>query len=246
MMALAGMASAGTEIDTLWTIDFGSEHEGGYKITAGSYTGFSLTGKWGLNDYRQVSGGVLTGAVVNGKNEDGTDKVEKDRIHLQNSSEKGMGITWADNFQLTVTFTLPESNVSASNDWPVIAAIEPDSLRFGPYLADGNKVYFDGNLTDKTTSSTFTLGSGIHTAVMSKVGTNLSLVIDGKDVATATWTGATSGTIQNITLGGGTGGNYRINSTMHSVSVAKIVPEPTTATLSLLALAGLAARRRRK
>lgn len=50
------------------------------------------------------------------------------------------------------------------------------------------------------------------------------------------------------TLGGGTSPTYTMTGiTMSAVATpAPVVPEPTTATLSLLALAGLAARRRRK
>ena len=46
--------------------------------------------------------------------------------------------------------------------------------------------------------------------------------------------------------GGGGDGTATLNVTVGSLTVNKAIPEPTTATLSLLALAGLAARRRRK
>jgi MYXO-CTERM domain-containing protein len=68
--------------------------------------------------------------------------------------------------------------------------------------------------------------------------------VDG--VVASTGTINYSGTINNITLGGDTAGNYKLNSVVHSISMGAIVPEPATATLSLLALCGLAARRRRK
>ena len=55
-------------------------------------------------------------------------------------------------------------------------------------------------------------------------------------------------TIDKFALGGRIGGKNgnNANVTVYGASLTKIVPEPTTATLSLLALAGLAARRRRK
>ena len=45
-----------------------------------------------------------------------------------------------------------------------------------------------------------------------------------------------------VTLQDGTGSTKSVAAS----TVAKVIPEPTTATLSLLALAGLAMRRRRK
>ena len=55
-------------------------------------------------------------------------------------------------------------------------------------------------------------------------------------------------TIDKFALGGRIGGKPANNAdvTVYSASLTKIVPEPATATLSLLALAGLAMRRRRK
>ena len=70
--------------------------------------------------------------------------------------------------------------------------------------------------------------------------TTVSL-FEGKD---ATSSGRFSGFVDDIQI-------YNVSSledasTVMSVQAARLVPEPTTATLSLLALAGLAARRRRK
>lgn len=65
---------------------------------------------------------------------------------------------------------------------------------------------------------------------------------------TTLWNGEGHGTSQNLSSRFWTNGG---NEKMYGISVAKldnnlIVPEPATATLSLLALAGLAVRRRRK
>ncbi len=59
--------------------------------------------------------------------------------------------------------------------------------------------------------------------------------------------------LDGVKVAGFTGGNHNMNGVQQGgedltfkVNSAYVVPEPTTATLSLLALAGLAARRRRK
>ena len=85
-----------------------------------------------------------------------------------------------------------------------------------------------------------------HTITLTKIGNSVSAAVDG--VVSSTGTINYSGVINNITLGGDTNGYYKLNSVVHSISMSSItvVPEPATATLSLLALAGLAARRRRK
>ncbi len=119
----------------------------------------------------------------------------------------------------------------------------------------------DGALTDASTlgtvhnSSTFTAGGEAYTlttpgtyTIQYLGGTNdhaaANLLLDGVTVATFT------GGAHNMN-GAGNGTElfnagtifYNVNA---AVTAAPAVPEPTTATLSLLALAGLAARRRRK
>ena len=69
-------------------------------------------------------------------------------------------------------------------------------------------------------------------------------------VATLTWEGQTE-TLETLTYAGnmvcGNASQFMNYAQNNGVEVpAPTVPEPTTATLSLLALAGLAARRRRK
>ena len=62
-----------------------------------------------------------------------------------------------------------------------------------------------------------------------------------KEVATFTFTGITANESGEIIFNIETTGKHT-----PSFNYAVIIPEPATATLSLLALAGLAARRRRK
>lgn len=228
LLALASMATAETySTETLWTMNFGSEYEGGYNIVNGSYS-YTLTESW------DVSNHVVEGGVTSATGH---------RPHLRGDT----GVDWTDNFQFTITFTTPETIVANSN-WPVIAGLEVDTLRFGPYIAEGqnNHVHIDGTHTGNAYYQV-PLTSGTHTAVLTIIEGNVSLTLDGVLAATATI--ELEGDIKNITLGGGggpSGDAYRMEQTVHSISMAKIVPEPTTATLSLLALAGLAARRRRK
>ncbi len=92
-------------------------------------------------------------------------------------------------------------------------------------------------------------------------GTNYTLTTPG--TYTVDYLGGTNGSaaadlyLDGVKVASFTGGNHNMNGTMtdgltlnvkvnDAYVVAPAVPEPTTATLSLLALAGLAARRRRK
>ena len=229
LMALAGIAQAADyELEKVWTLNFGSEYTNGYELTG---TMASTGTFW------DVSGKTVVGGVTTNANQ---------RVHMAG----GIYGNWADNFQFSITLTLGDP-ISASNGWPVVAEISGNgtALRFGPYTNDGNYVSIDGGLTkeDARLDKSVTLeAGGTYTLTLTKIGNNLTLGVDGKDVAFGHFDSAITGNITDITLGGNTGSNYRINETVHSVSMSKIVPEPATATLSLLALAGLAARRRRK
>lgn len=234
LMALAGMACAADyTVENSWTVNFGSEYSNGYQIT-GSVE--SIDNTW---DIVAVTGGSQTSG-------------EK-RVHLRDS-EFG---NWTDDFQFSITLTLGET-ISASNGWPVFAEIGGSNtfVRFGPYTNDGNYVSIDGDLTknDALLDRTFSVAGGeTYTVTLTKIGTDLTLAVDGRNVAFGTLADTVSGNITEVVLGGDHNNNYKINSTVHSVSYgivtsaeSPVVPEPATATLSLLALAGLAARRRRK
>ena len=232
-MALASLVTAADPFttETLWTINFGSEYlnaDGsvkGYEVIDGTST-YTLTESWSLKE-NVVAGGVTS--TANGS-----------RPHLRGDT----GVDWTDDFQFTIKFTTPDV-ITANSSWPVIAGLEENTLRFGPYVADGqnNYLHIDGTHTGNAFNNV-ALTSGTHTVTLTVVDGDVSLHLDGTLAATATI--ALTGDIKNITLGGGTGDNYRMTQTVHSISMAKVVPEPTTATLSLLALAGWAARRRRK
>ena len=241
LMALASLVTAADPFttETLWTINFGSEYlnaDGsvkGYEVIDGTST-YTLTNKWEFEE-NVVAGGVTSKVTYT---DDGSRVFS--RPHLQGDT----GVDWTDDFQFTIKFTTPDV-ITANSDWPVIAGLEANTLRFGPYVGEGqnNYLHIDGTHTGNAFNSV-ALTSGTHTATLTVVDGNVSLHLDGTLAATATI--ALTGDIKNITLGGGTDNDYRMTQTVHSISMAKVVPEPTTATLSMLALAGLAARRRRK
>ena len=130
--------------------------------------------------------------------------------------------------------------------------------------SNGGEDSFAGN-------AAYNLGTGIYTGdtagkthaegqtltlVQDSTAKTLTLYVDGEQVAQATnWTSAQMKAINFGCIFGGKKpiddakiDNVAIWNTALSAEQVKslIVPEPTTATLSLLALAGLAARRRRK
>ena len=231
LMALAGVACAADyTVTNVWSADFGTAYEGGYQVNG------TLTSVGTVWDVVAVEGGTKT----NGNK----------RVHM----DGGVYGSWADDFQFSITLTLGNP-ISASNNYPVFAELSGNgsALRFGPYTSetDGNYVSIDGTLdsSTKVNDTTFAVeAGGKYTVTLTKIGTALTLAVDGREVSTGSFADAVSGNITSIALGGVSGSNNRINETVHSISYGTVtlVPEPATATLSLLALAGLAARRRRK
>ncbi len=234
LMALAGAAfGVDYTTETAWTLDFGSEYTNGFQWNAKE--GYSYGTPW---DIVAVEGGSQTSG--------------NKRVHMAG----GKFGSWDDDFALTMTVTLGDT-ISASNNWPIFGEIAGSgtALRFGPYTNAGNYVSLDGNLDKGYTDMDFAVtGGNTYTIMLTKIGTSLSLSVDGKEVSTGTLADSVSGNITDLMLGGSQYGSYKINEIVHSASYSLItvkpetpaVPEPTTATLSLLALAGLAARRRRK
>ncbi|MDD5950392.1 MAG: PEP-CTERM sorting domain-containing protein, partial [Bacteroidales bacterium] len=142
------------------------------------------------------------------------------------------------------------NNFSTNSNWPVLAELSGNgsSVRFGPYTQQQNKLYVDGvNITKNPVNAPLTLTTGVkHTATLTVYEGGITLKLDGQIAQTATLADTASGNIVDITLGGNKSKDYRLAENVYSISAYKVVPEPTSATLSLLALAGLAMRRRRK
>ncbi len=229
LMALAGAAfGAEYTAETVWTLDFGSKYTNGYSFSGD--TGYAINQTW---DIVAVDGGTQT----NG------DK----RAHL-----RGVFGNWETDFELSMTLTLGD-NISASNGWPVFAEIGGNgtNLRFGPYTGNNNTVAIDGNVTkdDSKNNLVSVTGGGTYTITLTKIGSEVTVSVNGVATGYGVLGDGVTGNITDFTLGGDQNGYYKINEVVHSASwsiLTPAVPEPTTATLSLLALAGLAARRRRK
>ena len=230
LMALAGVSyGADYTTETVWTLDFGTEYTSNYNLTG------TLANKgtfWDLSDCAVVGGATTTASK---------------RIHMAG----GVYGSWEDDFQFSITLTLGNT-ISASNGWPVFAELKGNgaALRFGPYTNNNNTVAVDGNVKKGAGTGTVSVApGGTYTITLTKIDSVVTLAVDGVTTMTGTLAEGLSGNITDIALGGDTGSQYRINETVHSISWSKVtptIPEPTTATLSLLALAGLAARRRRK
>ncbi len=237
LMALASVAAA--EIvrnGQIWSVTFGTDIDGSkdYLVTNGAGSSYAPSGVW------DVEGQTGTDYVfTNGSNK---------RVHIQGDT----GLSWSDNFEFEIVFVLPQDYVHDGN-WPVLAELSGDgaSLRFGPYTNSNNEFQMDGTLSKDTPQVPVTLsgGSEKHTATVTLYEGSLTLKLDGVVAQTGMLSEGASGIINNVTLGGNSGSSYRLQENVYSISaykVTEVVPEPTTAALSLFALVGLTARRRRK
>ena len=157
---------------------------------------------------------------------------------------------WSKDFELTMALTLTGNSITAGNITEVKAGTTDKWLTL-VVDGEGALTLVGSSISDVNSVGTVTTGTE-YTLTLTKIDTAVTITLGDASV-TATLNNY-SGTINNIALGGITGGGDRVpvlvsELKMSSVTVnpsAPAVPEPTTATLSLLALAGLAARRRRK
>ena len=236
IIALMAMASAAFGADytaeTVWTLDFGSEFTNGFQWTGEE--GYSYGTPW---DIVSVDGGAQTSSAK--------------RVHMAG----GVFGSWDTDFVRTLNVTLGET-ISASNAWPVFGEIAGSgaSLRVGPYTNKNNTVAIDGSVTkdDSKNNLVSVDAGGTYTITLTKIGREVTVAVDGEATGYGVLADSVSGNITELMLGGSQQNYYKINEVVHSASWAVLtpttpaVPEPATATLSLLALAGLASRRRRK
>ena len=179
------------------------------------------------------------------------------------------GNLYADAF--TLEFTVAESP-AVSGDYDIIAAYY--QINGGNYTVNAIKLNSNGTLTlerggslsSTTLDNETTLGTTNNTSTFTANGEAYTL---GAGSYTLQYLGGTNGEaaadlyLDEELVASFTGGNHNMNGSQggglaltlttndsynatHVVPEPPAVPEPTTATLSLLALAGLAARRRRK
>ena len=238
LMAMAGAAfGADYTTETAWTLNFGNEYTGGFQWTAEA--GYSYGTPW---EIVAVEGGTQTNS--------------NDRVHMAG----GVFGSWDEDFQFAITLTLGETISAGTDNWPVFGEIAGNNsaLRFGPYTGVNNTVAVDGSLTktEGRNNLVSVAPGGTYTVTLTKIGKDVTVAVDGKETGHGVLADTVSGNITDITFGGrqADNANNRINEVVHSASYSVLtvnpetpaVPEPTTATLSLLALAGLAARRRRR
>ena len=228
LLAMAGAAFA-TDYTTepLWTAQFGSAYG-----AAGYTTDLASPGTFWDAAKLATEGGAQTNA--NG------------RIHMSGGNYGD----WSKDFELTMALTLTGNSITAGNITEVKAGTTDKWLTL-VVDGEGALTLVGSSISDVNSVGTVTTGTE-YTLTLTKIDTAVTITLGDASV-TATLNNY-SGTINNIALGGITGGGDRVpvlvsELKMSSVTVnpsAPAVPEPTTATLSLLALAGLAARRRRK
>ena len=172
----------------------------------------------------------------------------------------------------TLTFTIPQ-NYAVTGDYDILAAyyqVNGSSSNVNAFLLNSNGTLTlnrGGALSNTTITNDVTTGTS-NTSTFTTDGTTAYTL--GAGDYTIKYLGGTNGSAEaELYLGGAvvasfTGGNHNMNGINQGADTLQLhtnaaynvvatdypgmpsVPEPATATLSLLALAGLAARRRRK
>ena len=241
LMALAGAASAETTV--LWDLDFES-------------TGVVVKTAEGVTT--NLSSGVGASLIENGA------------ITLNNNSfsfsQTAGRLSYADEFTLVAVVQL---GASQPGSWPAMFGLGEDNswcwkpsfyVQTGTFHLDKDG-FGSANETNKSVGGvTYTLpsegyGDIVTIALQNDGNGKLSLYVDDVLAGYSTIGNApdygSDKFINNFTFGARNGGSNKANIILHDAQfvsglVTAPIPEPTTATLSLLALAGLAARRRRK
>lgn len=240
LTALAGLAAAASP-ELVWDMDFQTD-------------GISL----------KMAPGVATNLAAGtgaGNIENGALTLSHNRI-VFNQTE-GM-LSYADSFSLVASFKM---NSITNNDYPIIFGLgESTSWNWkAAYYVNDSMFVLDkdgfSNLVDETDKKVGGVTyapdeNGVVTLALTNNGEGLlSLYVNGelagKTQITSENEYSSSKQIKMFSLGGRlTSGNNTSDVTFYDVQFIKgistaLIPEPATATLSLLALCGLAARRRR-
>lgn len=226
LLALTGVAAAADSTQKLWSLDF---------------TGTSLSSSFadGVSLATLPSSGIDNGLTLNNA-----------PLTL---TQTGSILTYQDQFVFSVTLQVN----SHLGNWPELVGFGNNTNNWkGAYYVVDNNFVLDKNgfgTPDETNKAvgdvSVTLGTPITLSFVNDGEGTITMYVD-ETVAGYTTIGDAylEQSVDKFALGGRVGGKdgNNANVTVYSASLSKIVPEPTTATLSLLALAGLAARRRRK
>ncbi len=229
LMVLAGVAVAESETLTLKTPADGSLLSGN-EVIAWEEDYSSLT-SWELS-FTLTDAALPTTEFVEPSDGGNTATMHTKLSNLFGTRTNGGGagylLSVAKDGSLVVYAYKTSNNVDDStffgktgDGWITAATPTPVTLSF---VADVNQ---EGTVV----SGTFTLSSGTNSASF-MVTDHLDKTSLGKDTNSIFWTNGGKELFSNITV-------KKLDNNL-------IVPEPATATLSLLALAGLAARRRRR
>ncbi len=248
LMVLAGVACA-AERENIWQLTFGTGegYTDGFKLTNYGDTQYAISGKW------DISGNTSNGYL---------ETTGSRRVHTQ-WQNTGTGLTLGEDFGIELVFSIPTGYTTSSHCDSCVNNVysllllstsdnSADDIHFGP-SAEGGTFHFAGSyVTENEGGSVLTFTPDTqYTAQLEVVNRVVTMKINGNVVRTGTLNENATGDITQILIGGkfvGSGHHTSdwISENVYSITAYKLVPEPATATLSLLALAGLAARRRRK
>ena len=177
--------------------------------------------------------------------------ITADKISIKDGATLALGdiaVTTSASDSMVAAYRLSSLNViNADLTFAAGSTLVTDGT--GIYMADGSELTFNATSEGEKINLVFTLGTEYTEDSLVQLFSNVGTVwflMDGEEVDTSLTLRAsdffTGDYInENTTL------TYdRTTKEVYLQGISKVVPEPTTATLSLLALAALAARRRRR
>lgn len=249
LLALAGVASAAYEENLIWSADM-TKGEYKYTIGAAAPAEFSIlfNSSWSTSDFTTMPGYAYT---------DGTKKVG---FEPNGDGTNKSGIRFGDTFTISADCNLTGVYSTEKKEYDLIQLCETLSWQFNvKYSTETKQITFSGSpgLDGLTSVGTYELTdiTNITLTMNGAVGEDgiVSLYINDSLAAYATMDGTNRHATSYLNAGivflndRSYPGNGGIIGGISSVKVYNTVtiPEPATATLSLLALAGLCARRRR-